>query len=40
VLRDAASTELRTKIEEFIAYFTRTMAKPFRWTMEARPLTS
>jgi hypothetical protein len=30
---------LRTKIEEFIAYFNRTMAKPFRWTMEAKPLT-
>jgi len=40
VLRDAASKALRTKIEEFIAYFKRTMAKPFRWTMETRPLTS
>ena len=30
---------LRTKIEQFIAYFNRTMAKPFRWTMEAKPLT-
>ena len=29
---------LRTKIEQFIAYFNRTMAKPFRWTMEAKPL--
>ncbi len=28
---------LRTKIEEFIAYFNRTVAKPFRWTMEAKP---
>jgi hypothetical protein len=27
---------LRAKIEQFIAYFTRTMATPFRWTMEAR----
>jgi hypothetical protein len=34
VLRVAASTALRTKIGEFIAYFNRTMAKPFRWTME------
>jgi transposase len=35
----ASTTALRTKIEEFIAYFNRTMAKPFRWTMEAKPLT-
>jgi transposase len=35
----ASKTALRTKIEEFIAYFNRTMAKPFRWTMEAKPLT-
>ena len=31
---------LRTKIEEFIIYFNRTMAKPFRWTMEAKPLAA
>jgi len=30
---------LRTQIERFIAYFNRTMAKPFRWTMQAKPLT-
>ena len=30
---------LRAKIEQFIAYFNKTMAKPFRWTMEAKPLT-
>jgi transposase len=30
---------LRTRIEQFIAYFNRTMAKPFRWTMQAKPLT-
>ena len=35
-----AAFPLRTKIEEFIAYFNQTMAKPFRWTMEAKPLTS
>src|SRR5262245_55229757 len=35
----ASKNALRTKIEEFIAYFNRTMAKPFRWTMEAKPLT-
>ncbi len=31
--------DLRTKIERFIAYFNATMAKPFRWTMAAKPLT-
>ena len=31
--------DLRTKIEQFVAYFNETMAKPFRWTMEAKPLT-
>ena len=31
---------LRTRIEQFIAYFNRTMAKPFRWTMKAKPLTA
>jgi transposase len=34
----ASTAELRTKIEQFIAYFNRTMAKPFRWTMAAKPL--
>jgi hypothetical protein len=33
-----AKSALRTKIEQFIAYFNETMAKPFHWTMEARPL--
>jgi len=35
----ASKSALRTKIEQFIAYFNQTMAKPFRWTMEAKPLT-
>ena len=34
----ATKKDLRTKIEQFIAYFNKTMAKPFRWTMEAKPL--
>jgi hypothetical protein len=34
----ASKSALRTKIEQFIAYFNETMAKPFHWTMEARPL--
>ena len=35
----ASKSALRTKIEQFIGYFNETMAKPFRWTMEAKPLT-
>ncbi len=35
----ATRKELRTKIEQFIAYFNATMAKPFRWTMATKPLT-
>jgi transposase len=31
--------ELRAKIEHFIAYFNKTMAKPFRWTYAGKPLT-
>jgi DDE superfamily endonuclease len=31
--------DLRSKIERFIAYFNATMAKPYRWTMAAKPLT-
>ena len=30
---------LRTKIEQFIAYFNEIMTKPFCWTMKAKPLT-
>lgn len=35
----ASKRALRAKIEQFIDYFNETMAKPFRWTMEAKPLT-
>jgi transposase len=34
-----SKTALRAKIEKFIAYFNETMAKPFRWTMDAKPLS-
>jgi hypothetical protein len=27
-------------IESFIAYFNATMAKPFRWTMNGKPLVA
>jgi transposase len=30
----------RQKIETFIAYFNRTMAKPFRWTYQGKPLAA
>jgi len=33
------STEhLEAKVEEFIEYYNRTMAKPFRWTYQGKPL--
>ena len=35
----ASKAESRAKIEQFIAYFNRTMAKPFRWTYAGKPLT-
>lgn len=31
--------DLKMKIEQFINYFNETMAKPFRWTYQAKPLT-
>jgi DDE superfamily endonuclease len=31
--------DLRERILAFIAYFTKTMAKPFKWTYQGRPLT-
>jgi len=31
---------LSTRIEQFISYFNATMAKPFRWTMNAKPLAA
>jgi hypothetical protein len=34
----ATKKDLRTKIEQFIAYFNVTMAKPFRWTYAGKPL--
>ena len=31
--------ELVTKVLEFIHYYNQTMAKPFKWTYEGKPLT-
>jgi transposase len=30
--------DLRSKLEDFIAYFNEVFAKPFRWTYTGRPL--
>jgi transposase len=35
----ASVEDLRTKVLAFIAYYNRTMAKPFRWTYTGKPLT-
>jgi transposase len=35
-----SKTQLRTRILEFIEYFNRTMAKPFKWTYKGKPLTA
>ena len=32
--------DLKHHIEQFIAYFNETMAKPFKWTMTGKPLTA
>ena len=31
--------DLRERILAFMAYFNKTMAKPFKWTYKGRPLT-
>jgi len=35
-----STEDLRTKIEAFIAYFNTTMAKPFKWTYQGKPLAA
>lgn len=34
-----STDQLRQRILEFIEYFNRTLAKPFKWTYKGRPLT-
>jgi transposase len=34
----ASLAELQQKLEAFVAYFNRTMAKPFKWTYQGKPL--
>ena len=36
----ASKAELKQRIELFIAYFNKTMAKPFKWTYQGKPLTA
>jgi transposase len=36
----SSKQDLKAKIEAFIAYFNRTIAKPFKWTMTGKPLTA
>ncbi len=33
-----SKAELRNRLLEFIDYFNRTMAKPYKWTYAGRPL--
>ena len=33
-----STDDLRTKVLDFIAYFNRTLAKPFKWTYQGKPL--
>src|SRR5215207_6373900 len=33
-----STDDLRNKVLAFIAYFNRTMAKPFKWTFQGKPL--
>ena len=33
-----STEDLRTKVLDFVAYFNRTMAKPFKWTYLGKPL--
>jgi transposase len=35
-----SKAHLQQRIEDFIAYFNVTMAKPFRWTMKGKPLVT
>ncbi len=35
-----STQDLKAKIEAFIAYFNNTMAKPFKWTYQGKPLTA
>ncbi len=34
----ASVEDLRTKVLAFVEYYNRTMAKPFKWTYQGKPL--
>jgi len=36
----ASKAELKAKIEAFVIYFNETMARPFKWTYQGKPLTA
>jgi transposase len=36
----ASTEDLKAKIEAFIDYFNKTMAKPFKWTYQGKPLAA
>ena len=36
----ASTDALKSRIEQFIDYFNRTMAKPYKWTYGGKPLTT
>jgi hypothetical protein len=36
----SSQQDLKQQIEQFIAYFNRTMAKPFKWTKTGKPLVA
>jgi transposase len=36
----SSQQDLKERIEQFIAYFNRTMAKPFKWTKTGKPLAA
>ena len=35
-----STEQLKERILQFIAYFNRTMAKPFKWTYKGKPLAA
>lgn len=35
-----STEDLRQRILDFIEYFNKTMAKPFKWTYKGKPLTA
>ena len=36
----SSTEDLRQRILDFIDYFNKTMAKPFKWTYKGKPLTA